>query len=748
MSKMKLATIVGLLLVVAAGTSWGLETYSIGDLVWVNPNANAIQENPVDEPGIPGALLQLEKSDDGGATWAPLRTTTTDADGWYHFYDLFFGVEYRVVVLSLPSPAYDSYVANYDLDGGSDEVARFKQIDATTGTFILEEYEYFDPARDDYFITLLGDTVDFGYQVAEEPGEPAIELIKTGADTAKRGDTITYHFKVTNTGTTPLDITVNDPMFGGVIWSKANVQPGEVNEFDIQYTIPITGDLTLGTHGPLLNEQMSTLCTTPPPPPPPCEEKFTNTATAIGIWGDETVTDESSWTVQVITYGTPAIKLVKTGPASAQRGDTITYHFKVTNTGTSGLDITVNDPMLGGDVWSKTGVPAGQVNEFDVTYTIPASGELASGTAGAASNLQTLCHSGSRHKKSYWRSRRGGGSCTPEPPTCEEKLTNTATATGVAPCKTVTSTSSWTVTVKTGGHPAIDLVKSGPATAKRGETITYHFKVTNTGDTALDISVEDPMFGGVIWAKDAVPAGQVNQFDITYTIPASGDLKSGTHGAVTNLQTLCTTPPPPCEEKLINTATATGETPCGDVTDESTWTVTITGTNCTAGYATYTQGGWGAKPSGNNPGKLLHNNWSNVFGWNSLVVGGYKTIKLTSAWAVTNFLPQGGTPGRLWSSYYNPTCRTDGGSFAGQVVALSLNVRFSQAGITKTGLGALKVQSGTYKYWTVDQVLALANEVLGGNTSRLLGSISDLNDTVTKINENFDNGANKGFLGQ
>ncbi|MBU0609151.1 MAG: hypothetical protein KKI08_14795, partial [Armatimonadetes bacterium] len=575
---------------------------------------------------------------------------------------------------------------------------------------------------------------------------------------------ITYHFKVTNTGETPLYITVNDPMFGGVIWSKNGVQPGEVNEFDIQYTIPLAGDLTLGTHGPVPGPQMSTLCTCPPPPPPPppCEEKFTNTATAIGVWGDETKTSVSSWEVQVITYGTPAIKLVKTGPESAQRGDTITYHFKVTNTGTTGLDITVNDPMLGGDVWSKTGVPAGQVNEFDVEYTIPVSGELAGGTAGAASNLQTLCHSGSRHggsrhKKSYWRNRHrcgggcGGGCGDGDEPTCEEKLTNTATATGIAPCDTVTSTSSWTVTIKASGNPAIDLVKSGPATAQRGDTITYHFKVTNTGDTVLDISVEDPMLGGVIWAKEAVPAGQVNEFDITYNIPASGDLKSGTHGPV---QSLCYTcppppcPPPPCEEELVNTATATGETPCGDVTDESTWTVTVSGTSCTAGYATYTQGGWGAKPCGNNPGKLLHNNWSDVFGWGSLVVGGCKTIKLTSAWAVTNFLPQGGTPGRLWGSYYNPTRKTEAGVFAGQVVALSLNVRFSQAGITKTGLGALKVQSGTYKYWTVDQVLALANEVLGGNTSRLQGSISDLNSTVTKINENFDNGANKGFLGQ
>src|SRR5215831_21344938 len=32
------------------------------------------------------------------------------------------------------------------------------------------------------------------------------------------------------------------------------------------------------------------------------------------------------------------------------------------------------------------------------------------------------------------------------------------------------------------------------------------------------------------------------------------------------------------------------------------------------GFCTYTQGGWGAVPQGNNPGTILHNNFSTVFG--------------------------------------------------------------------------------------------------------------------------------------
>ena len=54
--------------------------------------------------------------------------------------------------------------------------------------------------------------------------------------------------------------------------------------------------------------------------------------------------------------------------------------------------------------------------------------------------------------------------------------------------------------------------------------------------------------------------------------------------------------------------------------------------------------------------------------------------------------------------------------FAGQTLALKLNVDFSAAGKLPLGLGALKVASGPLAGYTVDQVLALCNTVIGGNT--------------------------------
>ena len=170
-------------------------------------------------------------------------------------------------------------------------------------------------------------------------------------------------------------------------------------------------------------------------------------------------------------------------------------------------------------------------------------------------------------------------------------------------------------------------------------------------------------------------------------------------------------------------------------------------------YVTYTQGGWGAPPAGNNPGMLLQNNFTAVYP-NGVTIGitgvtGRYYLKFTSSAAVRNYLPAGGAPKALKASATNPTTTT-AGVFAGQVLAVQLAVDFSAAGKITSGLSALKIAPGNpLAGQTVAQVLALANKVLGGNTAALPAgvSISTLNDVMTRINENFDNGTtNNGYL--
>lgn len=121
-------------------------------------------------------------------------------------------------------------------------------------------------------------------------------------------------------------------------------------------------------------------------------------------------------------------------------------------------------------------------------------------------------------------------------------------------------------------------------------------------------------------------------------------------------------------------------------------------------FRTQTQGGWGATPNDNNPAAYLQANFASVFP-TGLTVGCStgNALKFTSANAIINFLPQGGTASALIVSYINP---------------LTVN----------------NVLAG----WTVMQLLNEVNQKLGGCNSNY--TFSQLNTAVTSVNENFDNG--------
>jgi uncharacterized repeat protein (TIGR01451 family) len=169
-------------------------------------------------------------------------------------------------------------------------------------------------------------------------------------------------------------------------------------------------------------------------------------------------------------------------------------------------------------------------------------------------------------------------------------------------------------------------------------------------------------------------------------------------------------------------------------------------TSTATGFTTYTQGGWGAKPAGNNPGTLLQANFPNVYP-TGVSIGSTLKLTFTSSVGVEGFLPQGGTPGILTMSASNPTTSA-AGVLAGQVLALQLSVDFSTKGITKTGLGNLKIVSGIAAGQTVSQILSMANSILGGSMAVPAGyTLSDLVNVLDAINNNFDGGTvNKGYL--
>src|SRR5436190_8776210 len=158
---------------------------------------------------------------------------------------------------------------------------------------------------------------------------------------------------------------------------------------------------------------------------------------------------------------------------------------------------------------------------------------------------------------------------------------------------------------------------------------------------------------------------------------------------------------------------------------------------------TQTQGGWGAPPHGNNPASYLYSKFGLAFP-GGLTVGctSGHWVKYTSAAAITEFLPAGGTPAALAANATNPADKSIKNVWIGQVTALALSVGFDNYdpsfGAAGVHLGEMVIGSGPFAGNTVSQFLVIANDVLGGCSTAFTPSA--VNDMASKINENYDDG--------
>jgi hypothetical protein len=151
------------------------------------------------------------------------------------------------------------------------------------------------------------------------------------------------------------------------------------------------------------------------------------------------------------------------------------------------------------------------------------------------------------------------------------------------------------------------------------------------------------------------------------------------------------------------------------------------------------------------PGCIRDHFFATVFPSGVTIGGSPFHATWTTAAAVEAFLPATTTPGVLTANLTNPTS-TPAGVFAGQLLALKLNVGFSCAGIFyQLGMqpaiicvGDLTLPdtcAGKFGDMTVDELIALADEVIAGNVSALTpfgASVSELSGAVGCINELFD----------
>jgi LPXTG-site transpeptidase (sortase) family protein len=304
-------------------------------------------------------------------------------------------------------------------------------------------------AKDPNNLTIMDSDTDSKSFAAD----PSISLTKTGTlvedevlpdEQTDAGDLITYEFTVENTGNVTLtDITITDDdatIQGGPI----DLDPGESD------TLTFTGGYTL------LQADIDA-------------GSFTNEATVTGTAPDATEVTDTDTDTQTITRS-PGISLVKSGgvkmdtvlpDSRLDAGDSIEYTFTVANTGNVTLtNVSITDALV-----TISGNPIASLEPGTTDSTT---------IKGSLILTQAMIDSGSVYNSADVSSTSPSGS---------EVTDSDDTTVLLTPDPSISLTKTGTL------H---DDVVSPSGQVDAGDTITYVFTITNTGNvTVHELTVED-----------------------------------------------------------------------------------------------------------------------------------------------------------------------------------------------------------------------------------------------------------------
>ncbi|MER5645461.1 hypothetical protein [Streptosporangium sp. NPDC002524] len=347
---------------------------------------------------------------------------------------------------------------------------------------------------------------------------PSLALLKTAlpSTVTAAGQTVTYSYLVTNDGNTTLTgVDVTDTAFSGtgtlpvVTCPATTLEPQESTTCTGTYTVT-QADIDAGA---VVNTGVATA--TPPTGPPISSDPSTATLDAAP------------------TSGLTVLKSV--APlALVDEGQTVTYSYLVTNTGSATLTgVNVTDTAFSG-----TGTPP--VVTCPVTTLAPQATTTCTGTYTAT---QADVDAGS--------------------------IVNTATASGTPPTGPPVTSVPSSATLPAELLPGVALLKSAtPATVSvAGQTVTYSYLVTNTGNVTLTgVSAVDTAFSG-----SGTPA--VITCPVTTLAPQDSTTCTGTY-TVTQADINA--------GSIVNTATASGTPPTGPAVTSAPSTATVTSEEASA----------------------------------------------------------------------------------------------------------------------------------------------------------------------
>lgn len=162
--------------------------------------------------------------------------------------------------------------------------------------------------------------------------DPSIEVTKTGPDTAKVGDEVTYTIGFTDTGSGTLEnCTGSDTVLGDLGAFEAGVTR------DFMYTVTVAD-------------------------PDPLDNVATITCDVAGF--DNQASDSDDHSVDLID---PSIEVTKTGPDAAKVGDEITFTIGYVETGTGAVENCTGSDTILGDLGA---FEAGVTRDFMYTVTV------------------------------------------------------------------------------------------------------------------------------------------------------------------------------------------------------------------------------------------------------------------------------------------------------------------------------------------------------------------------------------------
>jgi uncharacterized repeat protein (TIGR01451 family) len=348
--------------------------------------------------------------------------------------------------------------------------------------------------------------------VTQAAGLSLVKSADPSAATAfSAGQQLTYHYLVTNTGdVTVTNVGITEGTFtgsgtlSGITCPSTTLAPTAQVDCTATYTLT-QDDIDGGS--------------------------VSNTATATGAGpGGAPVSSQPS-TVSTPAIAAPALTLTKSASTTTVTapGDNVTYSFLVANTG----NVTVTAVGIREDSFSGTGTLSA-ISCPDTTL-VPGQFTTCTATYGAT---QADIDAGS--------------------------VTNTASATALAPGDAPVTSPSSSATVTATQAPGLEIAKTvDPTTVDAaGQTVTYTFAVTNTGNaTVSGISINETHFtgSGTLSAISCPPTALAPHDQLscsaTYVVTQT-DMDAGS---------------------VSNTATATGLDPAGTrvTSDESEVTFTV-----------------------------------------------------------------------------------------------------------------------------------------------------------------------------